>query len=67
MTEKTEVNDVAQAVWRAVTDKAAPMMLPAGADAETWFREDGIPVEGSTGCFSHRRKTTYSSRYKEML
>ncbi|UWR20574.1 SDR family oxidoreductase [Sulfitobacter pontiacus] len=45
VTEKTEVSDVAQAVWRAVTDKAAPMMLPAGADAETWFREDGIPVE----------------------
>ena len=25
--------DVAQAVWTAVTDPAAPMCLPAGADA----------------------------------
>lgn len=41
-TEKTQAGDVAQAVWRAVTDAAAPMKLPAGADAETWFREEGI-------------------------
>ncbi|ETX26955.1 SDR family oxidoreductase [Roseivivax isoporae] len=40
-TEKTRASDVAQAVWRAVTDEGAPMMLPAGADAETWFREEG--------------------------
>ena len=38
-TEKTEAGDVASAVWRAVTDPDAPMMLPAGADAETWFQE----------------------------
>ncbi|MEQ9815518.1 MAG: hypothetical protein RLO50_22290 [Azospirillaceae bacterium] len=31
-----------QAVWRAVTDETAPMKLPAGADAQTWFREEGL-------------------------
>jgi hypothetical protein len=41
-TEKTQAHDVAQAVWRAVTDENAPMKLPAGADAQTWFREEGI-------------------------
>jgi NAD(P)-dependent dehydrogenase (short-subunit alcohol dehydrogenase family) len=30
----THGHDVAQAVWRAVTDPAAPMRIPAGADAE---------------------------------
>lgn len=30
----THAQDVAQAVWRAVTDPAAPMRIPAGADAE---------------------------------
>lgn len=39
--EKTEARDVANAVWRAVTDPSAPMMLPAGADAQAWFREEG--------------------------
>ena len=29
----THVDDVTQAVWRAVTDPAAPMRIPAGADA----------------------------------
>ena len=29
----TRAQDVAEAVWRAVTDPAAPMRLPAGADA----------------------------------
>ena len=29
----TEVADVTEAVWRAVTDPRAPMRLPAGADA----------------------------------
>jgi len=29
----TEVADVAEAVWRAVTDPGAPLCLPAGADA----------------------------------
>ncbi len=38
-TERTEARDVAQAVWRAVMDETAPMKLPAGADAGTWFRE----------------------------
>lgn len=38
-TEKTEARDVADATWRAVTDADAPMMLPAGPDAQTWFRE----------------------------
>jgi NAD(P)-dependent dehydrogenase (short-subunit alcohol dehydrogenase family) len=41
-TEKTQARDVAQAVWRAVTDETAPMKLPAGADAEAWFREEGL-------------------------
>ncbi|UOA32946.1 NADP-dependent 3-hydroxy acid dehydrogenase YdfG [Sulfitobacter sp. DSM 110093] len=41
-TEKTEARDVAQAVWRAVTDETAPMKLPAGTDAETWAREAGL-------------------------
>ncbi|QOL82351.1 SDR family oxidoreductase [Pseudooceanicola spongiae] len=41
-TEKTQASDVAQVVWRAVTDETAPMKLPAGADAETWFREAGF-------------------------
>lgn len=41
-TEKTHALDVAQAVWRAVTDETAPMKLPAGADAKTWFREEGF-------------------------
>ncbi|SDX66279.1 SDR family oxidoreductase [Litoreibacter albidus] len=42
--KKTEVGDVAQAVWRAVTDETAPMKLPAGADATALFREEGLPV-----------------------
>lgn len=41
-TQKTQARDVAQAVWRAVTDENAPMKLPAGADAEAWFREEGL-------------------------
>lgn len=41
-TKTTQARDVAQAVWRAVTDAAAPMKLPAGADAEAWFREEGL-------------------------
>lgn len=41
-TEETHARDVAQAVWRAVTDETAPMKLPAGADAEIWFREEGL-------------------------
>jgi NAD(P)-dependent dehydrogenase (short-subunit alcohol dehydrogenase family) len=41
-TEKTHARDVALAVWRAVTDETAPMKLPAGADAETWFRDEGL-------------------------
>ena len=32
-TPVTQAGDVAQAVWRAVTDPAAPMRTPAGADA----------------------------------
>ena len=44
--ERTQARDVAEAVWRAVTDEAAPMKLPAGADAETWFREAGLSAVG---------------------
>lgn len=43
-TEVTTPEDVAQAVWRAVTEPDAPMRSPAGADAQTWFRETGHPV-----------------------
>jgi NAD(P)-dependent dehydrogenase (short-subunit alcohol dehydrogenase family) len=32
-TPVTHAEDVAEAVWRAVTDPAAPMRIPAGADA----------------------------------
>ncbi|MDR3445445.1 MULTISPECIES: SDR family oxidoreductase [unclassified Dyella] len=32
----TYVTDVAEAVWRAVTDPASSMRLPAGADAVAW-------------------------------
>lgn len=32
-TPVTQASDVAEAVWRAVTDPSAPMRLPAGADA----------------------------------
>jgi NADP-dependent 3-hydroxy acid dehydrogenase YdfG len=38
-TEKTEADDVAQAVWRAVTEPDAPMRLPAGADAQAIFAQ----------------------------
>lgn len=44
-TEVTVPEDVAQAVWRAVTDPVAPMKIPAGADAVSWFREAGMPVD----------------------
>ncbi len=32
----TRAEDVAEAVWRAATDPACPMRLPAGADAVAW-------------------------------
>ncbi|MCD1647291.1 SDR family oxidoreductase [Marinobacter adhaerens] len=48
-TDKTQAGDVAQAVWRAVTDEIAPMRIPAGADAETWFREANFPPFDSLG------------------
>ena len=35
----TRAADVAEAVWRAATDPAAPMHLPAGADALQWAGE----------------------------
>lgn len=40
-TEFTTPEDVAGAVWRAVTEPEAPMKIPAGADAQAWFREAG--------------------------
>lgn len=36
----TYAKDVAEAVWRAVTDPAAPMRIPAGKDAEAWAKGD---------------------------
>lgn len=44
-TEFTTPEDVAEATWRAVTELDAPMKIPAGADARTWFREAGLPAE----------------------
>lgn len=32
----TYAGDVAEAVWRAVTDPASPMRIPAGKDAQAW-------------------------------
>ena len=43
-TEKTQPADVAQAVWRAVTEPDAPMRLPAGADAKTLFSQSTSPT-----------------------
>ncbi|RZJ13668.1 MAG: SDR family oxidoreductase [Rubrivivax sp.] len=37
----THAVDVAEAVWRAATDPAAPLYLPAGADAVQWAAEAG--------------------------
>lgn len=42
--EVTEPEDVAQAVWRAVTEPDTPMKAPAGADAVSWFKEAGLPA-----------------------
>ncbi|HIG8797546.1 TPA: SDR family oxidoreductase [Raoultella terrigena] len=38
----THASDVAQAVWRAATDPAAPLRIPAGEDAELWMNEAGL-------------------------
>jgi NAD(P)-dependent dehydrogenase (short-subunit alcohol dehydrogenase family) len=35
----TRSSDVAEAVWRAATDPASPLHMPAGADAEAWAAE----------------------------
>jgi NAD(P)-dependent dehydrogenase (short-subunit alcohol dehydrogenase family) len=35
----THSQDVAEAVWRAVTDPSSSMCIPAGADAEAWAAE----------------------------
>lgn len=43
-TERTTAKDVADATWRAVTDPDAPLIQPAGADAETWFHKAGRTV-----------------------
>ena len=43
-TEYTTAEDVAEAVWRAVTIPDAPMKNPAGTDAQTWWREAGHSV-----------------------
>ncbi len=37
----TRSADVAEAVWRAVTDPTSPLYIPAGADAELWAAEAG--------------------------
>jgi NAD(P)-dependent dehydrogenase (short-subunit alcohol dehydrogenase family) len=38
-TPTTRIEDVAEAVWRAATDPAAPLRIPAGADAVAWAAE----------------------------
>ena len=38
----THAPDVAQAIWRAATDPAAPLRIPGGADAEIWMAEAGL-------------------------
>ncbi|MBB3594924.1 NAD(P)-dependent dehydrogenase (short-subunit alcohol dehydrogenase family) [Rhizobium sp. BK529] len=38
----THAPDVADAIWRAATDPAAPLRIPAGADAEIWMAEAGL-------------------------
>jgi len=35
----TRAPDVAQAIWRAAIDPAAPMRIAAGADAELWMAQ----------------------------
>ncbi|RFU49254.1 SDR family oxidoreductase [Paraburkholderia sp. DHOC27] len=35
----TQSEDVAEAVWRAATDPASPLRIPAGADAVAWAAE----------------------------
>jgi NAD(P)-dependent dehydrogenase (short-subunit alcohol dehydrogenase family) len=40
-TEVTTPDEVAEAVWRSVTESDAPMKIPAGTDAETSYREAG--------------------------
>ncbi|MGJ4939132.1 SDR family oxidoreductase [Bradyrhizobium sp. HKCCYLS1011] len=35
----THATDVAKAIWRAATEPAAPLRLPAGADAEAWMAD----------------------------
>jgi len=37
----THASDVAEAIWRAVTDPSAPFRIAAGADAEAWMAEAG--------------------------
>ena len=47
--ERTTAHDVAQAVWRAVSDPDAPMILPAGPDAEALFRDARRPAPAPDG------------------
>ncbi|AHG49081.1 dehydrogenase (plasmid) [Rhizobium leguminosarum bv. trifolii CB782] len=43
-TEVTTADEVAEAVWRSVTEIEAPMKIPAGADADTSFRAAGYSL-----------------------
>ncbi|MBT2767819.1 SDR family oxidoreductase [Stenotrophomonas sp. ISL-67] len=45
----THASDVADAVWRAVTDPAAPMRIAAGADAEAWMAALGPAARSGAG------------------
>jgi NAD(P)-dependent dehydrogenase (short-subunit alcohol dehydrogenase family) len=38
-TPTTRSEEVAEAVWRAATDRASPIRIPAGADAVAWAGE----------------------------
>ena len=45
-TPVTHAKDVAEAVWRAVTDPRAPMRLPAGADAVARWEANKSEADG---------------------
>lgn len=45
-TELTKADDVAQAVWKAVTEPGTPMRLAAGADAEAISSQEATQASG---------------------
>ncbi|WOS67077.1 MULTISPECIES: SDR family oxidoreductase [Sinorhizobium] len=51
-TEFTTPEEVAHAVWRAVTEPDSPMKIPAGADARTLFARQSTPSTDTSTCSS---------------